>query len=149
MGQQFGAQLVTRIPTRVGINALEEAFPSLEPGNTISWQALEEAIGEEKESCRFQSVLKAWRKKLLHTDNILMCAVGNNGGLVVAEPRRRIEEASSRVERGRRQVEKAVYIAANTDASQLSAGDADRRDRILSLRRSNEALIKLVSLCGE
>ncbi|NCC95144.1 MAG: hypothetical protein EOM10_18070 [Opitutae bacterium] len=139
--------LALRVPTRMAVTKLETHFADLQQGRRISWGEIEEVVGELKESNRFKHVTNAWRRILLQEQNILLSAIGNGFGLVVADAKRRIDESTSRVERGRNQIAKALFIAYNTDPAALAEGDRARRERVLALDRGNNALIRLTTGC--
>lgn len=141
------AVLALKVPTRMAVTKLEEHFTNLQPGELISWNEIEKVIGEPKDSNRFKNITGAWRKIQLQERNILLSAVGNGLGLIVADSKRRIDEASSRVKRGRKQVAKAIYIAYGTNPEELSEGDRYRREKIVALSRDNNAMIKLMNQC--
>ena len=127
-------------PTEGGVKRLDEAFPHLPEGKVIPWDEIEAALNEPRDSARFNTIVSVWRKRLLEEQNIHLAAQ-YRVGLVVAEPRRRILDASRYKNKARNAMSKCLTIANGTDESRLSECDKIRRDSIIG--QSQTALIRL------
>jgi hypothetical protein len=137
-------KVVTRIPTRVGVEKLEKVFGIPEEGQVITWDEIESAMGQEKRSNRFNTVLSVWRRQLLEENNVLLSAIGEGRGLIAADPQRRVEVAGKYVERSRKALSRGLFVAYNTDATRLNAGYQAKRNSIIG--RANEAKLRLTAL---
>ena len=142
----FGV-VALRAPARVGVQKLIDHFgTNLAEAKIIPWGELENVIGFERNRSRFQTVFRAWRKLLLERWNIVLAPLTERRGFIVATPQKRIDVAASYVERGRRSFAKGLYIAYGTDPDRLAEGDRARRESILGLRTTNDAMLRLAAV---
>jgi hypothetical protein len=122
-------------PTESGVRKLDEAFPHLTEGQVIPWADIEAALHEPRDSARFNTIVSVWRKRLLEEQNIHL-ASQHRVGLVVAEPRRRILDASRYTNKARNALSKSLTIASGTDTNRLSECDQVRQKAIMHQART-------------
>ena len=115
-------EIVRGVPTQPAVDRLMDCFGVPDEGDVIAWETLEGALGLGRETCRFRTVVDAWRSKLFREHNVYLTAVGGGGGLLVAPPNRRIDVAARKVEQGRRAIERGILIATSTDRGRLDVG---------------------------
>jgi len=126
-------EIVRGVPTQPAVDRLMDCFGVPDEGDTIAWETLEGALGLGRDTCRFRTVVDAWRGKLFREHDVFLVAVGGGGGLLVAPPNRRIDAAARKVEQGRRAIERGILIATSTDRVRLEDGRRAAAANIASL----------------
>ena len=95
------------IPTEPDIAKLREAYGTPPPG-LIPYQDIERIIGVKRNTCRFKTVVRAWRRLMFRECNVDMKADPGKGLIVLTEPERvgvcqgDMMQASRRVMKGYR-----------------------------------------------
>lgn len=104
------------MPTEPDVKALQEAFPDVAKGETITHDAIEGVIRYSRQSGRYRIVVKAWRKHLLTTQNVDLGAI-HGIGFRALNAEERINESIRGVRSGVRKTMRSVSRAsyARTD----------------------------------
>lgn len=67
------------VPTNADVRKLKEAFPDLTEGSEITHEEVERVVQLSRESSRYRSVTRAWRRDLLTHSGIDLAAVPGIG----------------------------------------------------------------------
>lgn len=108
------------VPTEPDIYRLNERFGKPKEGDEIPWEAIEAVIDEPRDTSRFRTVVSRWRKIMLRDHNIVLKAIGQGRGLVVADPSQRIMDSSGKFKSGMRRIKQSAMLAGTTDRSRLN-----------------------------
>ena len=92
------------IPTEIEVERLRKAFPLPTPGQKITHESIASITGNAAKTCRYRTVLVAWRTKLRH-DGIYLKAITGVGftvctaGELVDESGKKLYSAGKRIKR--------------------------------------------------
>ena len=108
------------IPTKVDVDRLIDEFGIPKEGQVITYEELQEALPEiQYRSCRWQTVVKAWRGHLEKKHNVIL-GPKRGEGLVALPPEGRIDMATSKYTTGVKMTDRAAVLAIKTDRSRLT-----------------------------
>lgn len=120
------------VPTTPEVNLLHDRFDDAPIGTVITYEEVSDIIKTPKGDSRFWTVTGRWRKSSFKKNNtVITCIPGL--GFKVATPDERIQEATSKVTRGRKSIQFASVIASTTGTRGLSAANMRIRDHIASI----------------
>jgi len=124
--------ITANMPTKVDTDRLMSLASKFNENDLIPYDDIEQAIGFEKKSNRFRSVVTSWKKRLMREKNIFLVCEPNIG-YRLAPPDLRVEEAAQRVTYGRRLIMRASTLAATTDRARLSEDKLRLHDHLITL----------------
>ena len=124
--------LVTGIPTKIDVNKLMEAIKPLEEGDLFSYDTIADTIGVDRTSKRFQSVMGAFRNRLMRERNIYLVCEPREG-YRLADPDRRITVAANKVTYGKRMIFRASSLAMTTDTNRLTGDNRKLQQHLATL----------------
>jgi hypothetical protein len=124
--------LVTGIPTKLDVDKLMEAIKSLHEGDLFSYETIRATIGIQRNTKRFQSVIGAFRNRLMRERNIYLVCEPREG-YRLADPDRRVTVAANKVSYGKRMIFRASSLAMSTDANRLSGDNRKLHDHLVTL----------------
>lgn len=124
--------IVTGIPTGPDVDRLMQAFGVPQEGTVITWLEVEAAIGSNRDSSRFQTVLQAWRWRL-EKENKVWLKTLKGVGVEVADPGKRLHQGGTWVRSGFRSLRRASGLAANTDRTRLTETQRQVREHQMLL----------------
>ena len=109
------------IPTAPDVRKLRERFPgsSMQGGDCISYADIEQLIGCAAKSSRFRTVTTAWRRSLLQCEAIILKPLRGQG-LTVLKDNEKLELAADTLDKGMRQVQRSMAIAAHINTDNLT-----------------------------
>lgn len=114
-----------------------EKWPEMNEGDAISKEEIAEVISENVNSCRFSTVVNAWRKKLDREYNVV--TKGRNGKIIVLDPHQRTDFTGRMMYSGIKRVARAGDVASRTDRSRLTDAGA----------RSNDHQVRVTAMLKE
>lgn len=131
------------IPTEPDVRALMEDMTkdAYTEGTIIKKQDVEGIISVQANTFRFQTVVAAWRKRLMAEWNIILVAVPGVGWKV-ASPSERISLSVSKVKSGLRHVRRGGTIATTTDRARLKPEEQRSADHIANVCAAIELTAK-------
>jgi hypothetical protein len=106
------------VPTEPDVKALSDQWPALQDGDEIKHEEIEGVLAIKRNTCRYKTVVGAWRKRLEKSSNIILKAIPTVG-YVVADPEQRVNLAVSSFCGGARRFRRAGSVASTTDTSKL------------------------------
>ena len=118
---------VVGMPTAPDVKRLHEAIGVPKEGELVTYERIEQAIGESRKNARWRTVVGVWRRQLFNESNILLIAVANKGFLV-ADEKERVHCASGSMKGGLRKVWRASNIAQTTSDTKLD--EEEKRVRL-------------------
>lgn len=130
--------IVKGMPTDIDVKKLVERYAIPPIGRTIEYAEIAETIGYPVKSNRWLTVVTSWKKRLYREHGILFGTV-NGVAFRVLDNHDHVAVASSKQERGMRQLRKGAIIATGTDREGLSEAECNTLDHV----RHNYATVKL------
>jgi hypothetical protein len=120
------------LPVRQDVSFLHAAFPALAPNQIIKHEEIREAVPHIKpQSARYTTVVKAWRREVMETKN-LMLGAHPGIGLIVLTPSQRIGWSGRTYDLGMRQVVRAGQVAKTTAVAELSDQEKATRNHLVN-----------------
>ncbi len=120
------------VPTNAEVNILLNRYDDAKPGTVIPYGEVEELIHTERDDSRFRTITSRWRRMSFRKHNSVIICIPNVG-FKIAAPDERIQEASSKVTKGRRAITSGSVIAGTTPTRGLSDANIRVRDHIASI----------------
>jgi hypothetical protein len=118
------------VPTGPDVDRLIAKFGTPEEGTVVTYPEIAEVLGVERGSCRWGSVVTAWKKKLKRESNIVLRAV-TNVGFECLDPHKRVDHVGSKYKGGLRAIKKAADIAITTRPEPLTQREQRARDHVI------------------
>ncbi|MCK9327971.1 MAG: hypothetical protein M0P69_20925 [Bacteroidales bacterium] len=120
------------VPTTAEVNLLHDRYDDAPVGTIITYEDVSDIIKTHKGDSRFWTVTDRWRKSSFKKNNVVITCIPNVG-FKLATPDERIQEATSKVARGRKSIQFASVIASTTGTRGLSESNRRVRDHIASI----------------
>jgi hypothetical protein len=120
------------VPTGPDVDKLFDKIGIPAVGTVIPYASVSAVIGCERDSSRFQSVVKAWRKRLFNAHNLILDTVANTGFVVLGNSQR-VAFSANRFKQGLRRIRRSASIAAKTDSAGLAPEEVRARDHIVGV----------------
>ena len=100
------------------LELLDEKFPALTLGETISHDEIAGTIEERRQGRRYRTVAAAWKNRLLLDRNLVLVAV-NGRGYCVASDDQRADVGLDHLRRCGRSAVRAATVAGGADAAKM------------------------------
>lgn len=118
--------------TKIDVDKLLDVFGVPEPGKTIKYSEVEEALGIQKGQTRFRTVTVSWRKKLFRDHNVVIDTIKNVGFFALSSTDR-VYHANKKAGFGSRMMMRASYIARKTDSASLGEEEKRLHEKLVSI----------------
>jgi hypothetical protein len=119
------------IPIAPDVQRLIAAY-KLTPGALIDYDAIADTIKSPAQSSRWRTVVGAWRRTVMHADNVVLKARPDKRAYEVLHGDGRIIEAMSARRAGVRRIKLSQRIVVGTGDDTLSPEFLDRKQRLLA-----------------
>lgn len=124
------------LSTKPEVDKLKEYFGTPQENTPILYEEIETVIGLRKNSnikseCnRFNTIVYAWRKKLLRHLNIMMAPTDDRKGLVRLCPNERVNYSVNGVTIGVRKVRRCAKLNNTTDESRITGEERVKHEHL-------------------
>ena len=129
------------VPTDIDVEKIRKAVIP-EPGVLVPYSVLAAVTELDPKSCRFTTVVRAWRNELRREKNLLTEGVRNEGIMVLA-PNRRVDHVGRGTRKGVRALQRARAVAVRTERDGLAP------ERIRALDHNTRLLGSMLNLGKE
>ena len=112
------------VPTGPDVRRLREAFPDddMPEGRVISYDEVEEVLGRERGSSRFETVTSIWRRVFERDTGRILHRVRQEGFKVIVD-REKVQLAAQKISTAGRLSRRAVVVGSAVDRKNLTADE--------------------------
>ena len=119
------------MPTDPDVRKLLDAFPNLAVGETVLYSDVSDVIGVPYGTNRWESIITAWRKRMLRPEtNMDLARISGTHFLVLSAPQR-VNKGSENVRRRVRAIRRDANLVASVPAADLDDISKKHRDHVL------------------
>lgn len=133
------------LPTAIDVKRLRETFPDLRPGDEITHERVEAALGIPRTDGRYRTVTSAWRRDLFRLDNVEVGAIVGIGFRVLTAEER-VDAGVGRFQQGTRIQGRSLRRMRTIRPSDLDAPHQAKLDHAIrvgaSVFQAGQALTK-------
>lgn len=132
---------VTGRPTRAQVEKMMAAFPSINRGDIIQHADIEKAMGEERKSARYRTILSKWRRRVLEERGIFL-ASELGVGLRAQEPAAQLRTGAGFMKQAARRVTRGLAVTVAVPDAELTPELRAARTKILERTRALASLAR-------
>lgn len=111
------------------LKQLNETFGDAKPGDIIAHEAIEQTIGVSRNSSRYHTILRRWRRDMLKTRN-LDIESRRGEGYAVLTPTERVSSGTRHLGLHTKAMKRTVYRVSTIPREQLDSTEAKTADHL-------------------